>query len=182
VDDLVEGAAAGAGRAGWSVIGGPAPDGDRPDEPASRRHAELAHRVVAPEAIRGGLYYEGRFTVEAKEEIDHATLVLDGGWTEQMQINTIEPSPVVSLPVVATKKVGAMAPIGQAERNAGVVAGDQQQAVHQALGHQGTTGWHGQAVLGFLPVDDTSDDFGRFLGVHIGHLLDANGEDAVIAA
>jgi hypothetical protein len=24
----------------------------------------------------------------------HATLVLDGGWTEQLQINTIEPSPV----------------------------------------------------------------------------------------
>jgi hypothetical protein len=51
-------------------------------------------RVLAPKAIRGGLYYEGRFTVEAKEEIDHATLVLDGGWTEQLQINTIEPSPV----------------------------------------------------------------------------------------
>jgi hypothetical protein len=33
-------------------------------------------------------------TVDAKEEIDKATLVLDSGWTEQMQINTIEPSPV----------------------------------------------------------------------------------------
>ena len=50
--------------------------------------------VVAPHALRGGLYYQGRFTIRAREEIEHATLVLDGGWTEQMQINTIEPSPV----------------------------------------------------------------------------------------
>jgi hypothetical protein len=67
--------------------------GQRPTESlAAASVADL--RVLAPEAIRGGLYYEGRFTVEAKEEIDHATLVLDGGWTEQMQINTIEPSPI----------------------------------------------------------------------------------------
>lgn len=50
--------------------------------------------VFAPEALRGGLYYQGRITVEAKEDIDKVTLVFDGGWTEQMQINTIEPSPV----------------------------------------------------------------------------------------
>ena len=50
--------------------------------------------VFAPDALRGGLYYEGRFTVEAKQDVEKATLVLDGGWTEQMQINTIEPSPV----------------------------------------------------------------------------------------
>ena len=50
--------------------------------------------VFAPEALRGGLYYQGRFTVKAKQDIEKATLVLDGGWTEQMQINTIEPSPI----------------------------------------------------------------------------------------
>jgi hypothetical protein len=50
--------------------------------------------VFAPDALRGGLYYQGRITVEAKKDIDKATLVFDGGWTEQMQINTIEPSPV----------------------------------------------------------------------------------------
>ena len=50
--------------------------------------------VFAPEDLRGGLYYQGRITVEAKEDIDKATLVFDGGWTEQMQINTIEPGPV----------------------------------------------------------------------------------------
>jgi hypothetical protein len=50
--------------------------------------------VFAPEALRGGLYYQGRITVEAQEDIEKATLVFDSGWTEQMQINTIEPSPV----------------------------------------------------------------------------------------
>jgi hypothetical protein len=50
--------------------------------------------VFAPEALRGGLYYQGRITVEARQEIEKATLVFDSGWTEQMQINTIEPSPV----------------------------------------------------------------------------------------
>jgi hypothetical protein len=67
--------------------------GQRPTESlAAASAADL--RVFAPGALRGGIYYEGRFTVEAKEDIDHATLVLDGGWTEQLQINTIEPSPV----------------------------------------------------------------------------------------
>jgi hypothetical protein len=50
--------------------------------------------VFAPETLRGGLYYQGRITVEAKKDIEKATLVFDSGWTEQMQINTIEPSPV----------------------------------------------------------------------------------------
>lgn len=50
--------------------------------------------VFAPAALRGGLYYEGRITVKAKEDIEKLTLVFDSGWTEQMQINTIEPSPV----------------------------------------------------------------------------------------
>jgi hypothetical protein len=67
--------------------------GQRPTESLAAASAADLH-VFAPEAIRGGLYYEGRFTVEAKDEIDHATLVLDGGWTEQMQLNTIEPSPI----------------------------------------------------------------------------------------
>ena len=50
--------------------------------------------VFAPEKLRGGLYYQGRITVDANEDIDKVTLVFDGGWTEQMQINTVEPGPV----------------------------------------------------------------------------------------
>jgi hypothetical protein len=59
---------------------------------AAGPRAEL--QVFAPHRLRGGLCYEGRLTVAAKSDIAKATLVLDSGWTEQMQINTIEPSPV----------------------------------------------------------------------------------------
>ena len=50
--------------------------------------------VYAPSRLRGGLMYEGRITVDAKQDIAKATLVLDSGWTEQLQINTIEPSAI----------------------------------------------------------------------------------------
>jgi hypothetical protein len=50
--------------------------------------------VDAPQRLRGGLFYQGRFTIEARDDLKHATLVLSPGWTEQMQINTVEPSPV----------------------------------------------------------------------------------------
>jgi hypothetical protein len=67
--------------------------GQRPEE--TKIAADAADlEVFAPTALRGGLYYQGRLTVEPKRDIDNATLVLDSGWTEQMQINTIEPSPV----------------------------------------------------------------------------------------
>jgi hypothetical protein len=67
--------------------------GQRPKETTvSADAADL--EVFGPTALRGGLYYQGRLTVEPKRDIDKATLVLDSGWTEQMQINTIEPSPV----------------------------------------------------------------------------------------
>jgi hypothetical protein len=50
--------------------------------------------VSAPTAVRGGIYFQGRFTVEARQDIEKATLVLDSGWLESMHINTIEPAPV----------------------------------------------------------------------------------------
>jgi hypothetical protein len=54
--------------------------------------AEL--EVSAPTNLRGGLFFQGRFTIRAREEIDHATLVLERGWLESMHINTIVPAPV----------------------------------------------------------------------------------------
>jgi hypothetical protein len=67
--------------------------GERPRE--SNVSADAADlQVFAPTSLRGGLYYQGRLTVQPKRDIGKATLVLDSGWTEQMQINTIEPSPV----------------------------------------------------------------------------------------
>jgi hypothetical protein len=53
--------------------------------------AEL--RVSAPDRVRGGVFYQGRFDITARQDVKHPTLVLGAGWTEQMQLNTIEPSP-----------------------------------------------------------------------------------------
>ena len=50
--------------------------------------------MYAPERVRGGLFYEARFTVEARREVEDATLVLDSGWAEGITINTLEPSPI----------------------------------------------------------------------------------------
>ena len=55
---------------------------------------EVTLRVEAPTRARGGLFFEGRFTVEAQKTLDHATLVLDEGWTNQLSVNTIEPAPM----------------------------------------------------------------------------------------
>jgi hypothetical protein len=50
--------------------------------------------VYAPTKLRGGLIYESRFTIDAREEIENATLVLDAGWLEGMTLNTLAPSPI----------------------------------------------------------------------------------------
>jgi hypothetical protein len=49
--------------------------------------------VSAPPRVRGGLFFQGRFTVEAREDVENATLVLAEGWLENMHVNTIEPAP-----------------------------------------------------------------------------------------
>jgi hypothetical protein len=50
--------------------------------------------VYSPRTLRGGLIYESRFRIDAREEIEDATLVLDPGWFEGMTINTGEPAPI----------------------------------------------------------------------------------------
>ena len=50
--------------------------------------------VLSPNRVRGGLFFQGRFTIIAERDIESATLVLDRGWLEGMHINTIEPAPV----------------------------------------------------------------------------------------
>jgi hypothetical protein len=54
--------------------------------------AEL--EVYSPERLRSGLFFMARFTIEAEEEIEAATLVLDPGWLEGITLNTLEPAPV----------------------------------------------------------------------------------------
>ena len=65
------------------------------EETISRAVASGASlEVAAPVRLRGGLFFQGRFTIGAERGLEHATLVLDRGWLEGMHINTIEPAPV----------------------------------------------------------------------------------------
>lgn len=54
--------------------------------------AEL--RLSAPAVVRGGLFFQARIEVRARRAIERPRLVLDRGWIEEMQANTIEPSPM----------------------------------------------------------------------------------------
>jgi hypothetical protein len=56
--------------------------------------APASLKVYSPERLRSGLYFESRFTIEAREDIAEATLVLDPGWLEGMTLNTVAPGPV----------------------------------------------------------------------------------------
>jgi hypothetical protein len=67
---------------------GQSPTGSRVDAQAATLE------VSAPLDVRGGLYFQGRYRITAREEIEKATLVLASGWLESMHINTIVPSPV----------------------------------------------------------------------------------------
>jgi hypothetical protein len=50
--------------------------------------------VQLPSRVRGGLLFQARITVTAVRELKDARLLLDRGWADGFQINTIEPSPV----------------------------------------------------------------------------------------
>jgi hypothetical protein len=50
--------------------------------------------VNAPSRVRGGLLYTASFAVRAHSDLKKATLVLDPGWIDGMQVNSINPQPV----------------------------------------------------------------------------------------
>jgi hypothetical protein len=53
-----------------------------------------ALELQAPARLRGGLLYQARFRVEARQELEDARLVLSPGWLEGLTINTVEPAPL----------------------------------------------------------------------------------------
>jgi hypothetical protein len=67
--------------------------GQRPSTTTAEGSA-ASLEVYAPERVRGGLFYEARFTIDAVRELDDATLVLDPGWAEGVTINTVTPGPL----------------------------------------------------------------------------------------
>ena len=50
--------------------------------------------VSAPTKVRGGILFQARFTIQAIEDIENATLVLDSDWLEDITLNTVAPSPM----------------------------------------------------------------------------------------
>jgi hypothetical protein len=67
--------------------------GQRPDVTAARTPA-VTMTLSAPAAVRGGLFFQSRLDVRAARAIEHPRIVLDRGWVEGMQVNSIEPAPV----------------------------------------------------------------------------------------
>jgi hypothetical protein len=49
--------------------------------------------VHAPDSVRGGLLFEARFTISAREPIHDAVLELSPQWANGLTINTVEPQP-----------------------------------------------------------------------------------------
>jgi hypothetical protein len=66
--------------------------GQRPSTATADANA-ASLQLYAPSHLRGGLLFMARFRITAKQELKNATLVLAPGWAENMQMNTIEPSP-----------------------------------------------------------------------------------------
>ena len=50
--------------------------------------------VSAPTKVRGGIFFQAHFRVQAIAELENATIVLDSDWLEDITLNTVEPSPV----------------------------------------------------------------------------------------
>ena len=67
--------------------------GQHPAE-SRARVAAATLRLSAPAVVRGGLFFQSRLDVRAAQPIEHPRIVLDVGWLEGMQVNSIEPAPV----------------------------------------------------------------------------------------
>ena len=47
--------------------------------------------MTAPRTVRGGLFFQARVIVRATSDLSSPRLILDTGWTEGLQVNSIEP-------------------------------------------------------------------------------------------
>ena len=61
---------------------------------SSAENSAARFEVSAPTKLRGGIFFQARFIIEATEELEDATLVLDSDWLEDITLNTVEPAPV----------------------------------------------------------------------------------------
>jgi hypothetical protein len=56
--------------------------------------AAARFEVDAPSKVRGGLFFQARFEIEAVSGLRDATVVLHPDWLEDITLNTVEPAPV----------------------------------------------------------------------------------------
>jgi hypothetical protein len=63
-------------------------------EVSSAESSAARFEVSSPTKLRGGIFFQARFTVQAIEEIQNATIVLDPGWLEDITLNTLAPAPI----------------------------------------------------------------------------------------
>ena len=54
--------------------------------------------VSAPDDLRGGLFFQGRFEVVGERDLEQPTLVLSPDWFDGIHLNTIEPEPTGTTP------------------------------------------------------------------------------------
>jgi len=66
--------------------------GQRP-QTARASAAAATLTVRAPARVRGGLIYAARFRIDARQELENATLVLDPSWAESYTVNGLAPQP-----------------------------------------------------------------------------------------
>jgi hypothetical protein len=66
--------------------------GQRPSEAVAGGPAATL-RLSAPTALRGGLLFQARIDIRAHRTLRFPRVVLDEGWLEGMQVNSIEPNP-----------------------------------------------------------------------------------------
>jgi hypothetical protein len=55
--------------------------------------AAASLRVSTPERLRGGLIYQTRIDVTARQPIAHPMITLGGGWFDGMTLNSVQPGP-----------------------------------------------------------------------------------------
>jgi hypothetical protein len=49
-------------------------------------------KLGMPSAVRAGLFFQAKLEIAARQDVENPRLVLGSGWTEGMQVNTIEPA------------------------------------------------------------------------------------------
>src|SRR4051812_32010047 len=74
-----------AGLAVWGIFG-------QRDRESTARAGGVTMTVSSPDVVRGGLYYQATIDITTTTPVEHPRLVLDEGWVEGMQVNSIEPA------------------------------------------------------------------------------------------